>query len=663
MKGPDRLLDANSYTNSDPNGAVKLRSSPDSILPLSVPTLLKNASDSYPKSVAMAVKRADHWNKWTYKEYYEEAQLAAEGFIELGLEPFHSVGILGFNAPEWSLSLVGAIFAGGFGAGIYATNSAEAVKYVANDCRVQVLVVEDSKQLQKVNAIKEQLTFLKAIIVYGYQEKFEGGDNIYSWREFMDLARNAQKKGENVQNRLENISINQCCSLIYTSGTTGPPKGVMMSHDNVTWTARTSNHYLGLKHGDRGVSYLPLSHSAAQMMDIWMPIAQGMSMYFCDRNALKGSLVSTLREVRPAYFFGVPRVYEKIEEKMRELGKANTGFKKAFGEWAKKTGLNHNMKSLEGQQPGGISYPLAKKLIFKKVKEGLGLDKARMCGIGAAPVSRKTLEYFLSLDIPLYDCYGMSESSGPQTGNRPGNHRFMTVGGNVGGCVTKIYEPDENGEGEICMSSRNVMMGYLFDPEKTKEAIDKDDWLHSGDIGKVDADGYFKVTGRIKELIITAGGENVPPVLIEDIIKMEIPLLSNAMVIGDKKKFLSCLLTLRVNIDPDTMEPSDNLTKDAIEMCSSISPSNQVQTVSDFLKDPVLMDHIQKGIDRVNSKATSNAQKIQKFVILNDDFSVSGGELGPTLKLKRHFVANKYDTQIRNFYNLVDNGRWDSRNK
>ncbi|CAB4061559.1 ACSBG [Lepeophtheirus salmonis] len=528
MKGPDRLLDANSYTNSDPNGAVKLRSSPDSILPLSVPTLLKNASDSYPKSVAMAVKRADHWNKWTYKE-------------------------------------------------------------------VQVLVVEDSKQLQKVNAIKEQLTFLKAIIVYGYQEKFEGGDNIYSWREFMDLARNAQKKGENVQNRLENISINQCCSLIYTSGTTGPPKGVMMSHDNVTWTARTSNHYLGLKHGDRGVSYLPLSHSAAQMMDIWMPIAQGMSMYFCDRNALKGSL----------------------KKKMRELGKANTGFKKAFGEWAKKTGLNHNMKSLEGQQPGGISYPLAKKLIFKKVKEGLGLDKARMCGIGAAPVSRKTLEYFLSLDIPLYDCYGMSESSGPQTGNRPGNHRFMTVGGNVGGCVTKIYEPDENGEGEICMSSRNVMMGYLFDPEKTKEAIDKDDWLHSGDIGKVDADGYFKVTGRIKELIITAG---VTLWLLE-------------------------------------------IKKNAIEMCSSISPSNQVQTVSDFLKDPVLMDHIQKGIDRVNSKATSNAQKIQKFVILNDDFSVSGGELGPTLKLKRHFVANKYDTQIRNFYNLVDNGRWDSRNK
>ncbi|QQP37290.1 AcylCoA synthetase bubblegum family member 2 (Silurana), partial [Caligus rogercresseyi] len=299
-------------------------------------------------------------------------------------------------------------------------------------------------------------------------------------------------------------------------------------------------------------------------------------------------------------------------------------FKKAFGDWAKKTGLNHNMKSLEGQEPGGISYPIAKKLIFRKVKEGLGLDKARMCGVGAAPVSRKTLEYFLSLDIPLYDCYGMSESSGPQTGNRPGNHRFMTVGGDVGGCVTTISEPDESGEGEILMSSRNVMMGYLFNPEKTKEAIDEDNWLHSGDIGKMDGDGYFM-----------------------DTIKTELPLLSNAMVVGDKKKFLSCLLTLKVF-------PTDRLIKEAQEICASVSPSSKVSTVSEFLKDPLLMDHVQKGIDRVNVKATSNAQKIQKFAILSEDFSVSGGELGPTLKLKRHFVSKKYDTQIRNFYNAAE---------
>ncbi|QQP37289.1 AcylCoA synthetase bubblegum family member 2 (Silurana), partial [Caligus rogercresseyi] len=193
MKGPDRVLEAEAYTNSSPEGTVKLRSSPDSILPLSVPSMLKNAAESYPKSIAMAVKRSDSWVKWSYREYLEESRLTAEGFIALGLEPFHSVGILGFNAPEWSLSLLGAISAGGFGAGIYATNSPEAVQYVAMDCRVQILVVEDAKQLAKIGSIREQLPMLKAIIVYGYQEVFTPGENIYSWKEFMDFAKEAAK--------------------------------------------------------------------------------------------------------------------------------------------------------------------------------------------------------------------------------------------------------------------------------------------------------------------------------------------------------------------------------------------------------------------------------------------------------------------------------------
>lgn len=273
----------------------------------------------------------------------------------------------------------------------------------------------------------------------------------------------------------------------------------MMSHDNLTFTARIADKYLGVSEEDSFITYLPLSHSAAQMIDVWMPMSAKASVYFADRNALKGSLVNTLKEVRPTFFFGVPRIYEKIQEKMVEIGKSSGGLKRVVADWAKRTGLSHNLKAIEGGQAagsGGYSYPLAKKLVFSKVKENLGFDRMRILGVGAAPMARETFEYFLSLDIPLYECYGMSETSGPQTGNRPGQHRLGSIGPSLDGVLTKISEPDPDGNGEVLMTGRNIMMGYLFSPEKTREAIDEEGWLHSGDIGAEMADSYFKITGR-----------------------------------------------------------------------------------------------------------------------------------------------------------------------
>ncbi len=335
----------------------------------------------------------------------------------------------------------------------------------------------------------------------------------------------------------------------------------MMSHDNFTWTARMANTFLTITREDSFISYLPLSHSAAQMIDVFMPMASGATVYFADRNALKGSLVSTLREVRPTVIFGVPRVYEKIKEKMIEMGKSAGGVKRVVADWAKRTGLHHNMKALEdpGATQNGYAYPIAKKLVFSKVKANLGFDRCRILGAGAAPMPMDALKYFLSLDMPIYECFGMSETSGPQTGNKPGHNKLGTVGPTLTGMKTCIAEPDPDGNGEVLIYGRNVMMGYLFNEEKTKEAIDADGYLHSGDIGTEAADGFIKITGRIKELIITAGGENVPPVLIEDIIKEELPCVSNAMLIGDKRKFLSCLLTLKVG----TLDSLVQLTTDS----------------------------------------------------------------------------------------------------
>ncbi len=329
--------------------------------------------------------------------------------------------------------------------------------------------MEDEKQLDKVLQIRPDLPDLIAVVQYLGQPKKEG---VLSWEDLLQMGSN--ESDDELEDRLKRIAINQCCALIYTSGTTGPPKGVMMSHDNLTWTARIADAYLRIGREDAFLSYLPLSHSAAQMIDVWMPMAAACAVYFADRNAMKGTLASTLREVRPTVFFGVPRVYEKIQEKMAQMGKSSGPVRRAMAGWAKKTGLQHNLKVLEssggggGAEANGYSYPIAKKLVFSKVKAGLGLDRCRIVGVGAAPMGQAYLEYFLSLDIPIYECYGMSETSGPNCGNRAGQHRLGSVGPNLEGCNTRIAEPDEEGNGEILMSGRNITMGYLNEEDKTK---------------------------------------------------------------------------------------------------------------------------------------------------------------------------------------------------
>jgi len=659
--GPDRIIPSDCLTTTRPEGSVKLRDHDpqdlENMPPISVISMMKKTVEKHGDAIALRVKREDVWLEWTYQQYWDEAWLAAKAFIKLGLEPHHSVCILGFNSPEWFITQLGAIMAGAFSAGIYTTNSPESCKYIIENCRAEIVVAEDTKQFDKFPKINEFLPNVKSAIQYTGTPK----EGIKSWKELLEIGK--QESDEEVNHRIKNIAINQCCVLVYTSGTTGLPKGVMMSHDNLTWMARTTCKFLNISSNDSLVSYLPLSHSAAQMVDVWMAMSAGASVSFADKNALKGTLVHTLREVRPTCFLGVPRVFEKMMEKMQELGKSAPAVKKVIASWAKKTGLDCNKKRLEAEASGAsasaasdtISYKWAKKLVFDKVKQNLGLDHTKVIGVGAAPISMESLEYFLSLDIPLLECYGMSETGGPHTGNRPGHHKLGSIGPSIGKCRTKIFNPDSDGEGEIIMSSRNIMMGYLFNEEKTKEAIDEEGWMHSGDLGTQLENEYFKVTGRLKELIITAGGENVAPIPIEDTMKKELPVLSNAMVVGDRKKFLSCLLTFRVETDPDTMEPKDTLTKAAKEWCQEVA-GVKVDTLAEILipgeANEKIMKAIQDGINRVNKQAVSNAQRIQKWTVLPTDFSVPGDELGPTLKLKRHTVLKKYAAYIESLYDI-----------
>lgn len=648
--GPDRVIDTPRVMTWVADEAVKLRSANTEPLnepPVSVMTTLRDTARKLPNHRALAWKAdaKSEYKYWTYKEYLADVETAAKAFIKVGLEPAHGVGILGFNSPHWFISDLGAIFAGGLATGVYTTNNAEACHYVLDNCSANVCVVENDVQLQKIFKVRSRLPHLKAIIQYIGQPK-EKYPNVYSWEEFMALAN--QVSDEQLEARIKAQAPNKCCTLIYTSGTTGNSKGVMLSHDNHIWTAKVCVRDARLTFGDEHViSYLPLSHIAAQELDIYAPIISGGTVYFALPDAMKGSLGKTMKEVRPTYFLGVPRVWEKIMEKMVQSGKGVKGIKKSMMAWSKDVGYRGSIAKMNAtSMPFGHS--LANKLLFKNVKAALGLDRCHIAISGAAPIMKETLDFFMSFDLPIYEIYGMSESSGPHTLSLPWKFRVGTVGPDMPGATTKLDNPDAGGNGEVCMGGRHVFMGYLNMEEKTREAIDKDGWLHSGDIGRKDSDGFLYITGRIKELIITAGGENIPPVLIEDAIKEELPCVSNAMLIGDKRKFLSVLLTLKTQVDGEV--PTSQLSPPSIDWCRKQGSS--ATCLADILdrRDDAVLKGIQEGIDRANKRATSRAQCIQKWSILPRDFSVIGGELGPTLKLKRPAVLQMYEKTVESFY-------------
>lgn len=653
-----KLAPADTCTTCDRNGAVKIKFSDDksSIAgrpAVSVMEFVKRSVDKFGNRVAMKVEREGKWISWTYQEYLVDIKTAAKAFIKLGLEPRNGVGILGFNSPEWLFSDLGAIFAGGLATGIYTTNNPEACRYVCADADCNIVVVENEIQMKKILEVWDQLPKLKAIVQYS-GEIADKMDNVYSWNEIMELGR--QEDETELNERMASQAPNQCCTLIYTSGTTGNPKGVMVSHDNVITACEAVTEELrptidadSSSIQEHCISYLPLSHIAAQMTDVWIPIRAGACLWFARPDALKGSLSQTLVAARPTLFVAVPRVYEKIEEKLKGIGANVTGMKRKLVDWAKGIALKGNRNKEQGKTvPFG--WTIANGVILKKVHKALGLDRAKLLFTAAAPISKQTLEYFQSLNLPLMEIYGMSESSGAITMCTPKAARITSIGKILALNEYKIANPDADGSGELCFSGRNVLMGYLNNPEKTKETFDDDGFLLSGDVGKVDDDGFFYITGRIKELIITAGGENIAPVPIEDNIKAECPLIATAMVIGDKKKFLSCLLTLQVEIDLDTGLYTDKLLPIAVNYCKELGLDvTKAQEIAPDVPE-VLSKAIQEAVNNANKKAVSNAARVQKWKLLPLEFTVTGGELGPTQKLRRPHVMKMYKETVDEFY-------------
>ncbi len=567
---------------------------------------------------ALQWKQGSGWKTKTWSEYRDEVRQAAKAMISLGLQPGKGVSIIGFNCVQWVVANVAAIYAGGRPAGIYTTNSAEQCHYVAEHSEAQVIVCEDTEQLDKFLSVRDRLPEVKAFILMRGDSSHE---DVYGWPEFLERSKDVDDA--TLQARIDAQRPDDVCEYIYTSGTTGNPKAVMISHDNVTWTAKAALDTLGYADGDLVVSYLPLSHIAEQIMSLHGPMVTQGCTAFAESIEKLGD---NLKEVRPTMFLAVPRVWEKIQGKIVKAASANTGLKKKIGAWARAQGLAGGYADQKGQ-PRPMLFGLANKLVFSKVREQLGLDRSRVQITSAAPISKDTLEFFLSLGVPIMEVYGMSECTGPATVSLPGSYVTGKVGPKLPGTEMKLAE-----DGEVLMRGRHVFKGYYKSPEATAEALDAEGWLHSGDIGVIDDRGFLQITDRKKDLLITAGGENIAPQVIEGQLKA-IPAVSQAVVVGDRKKHLSALFTL-----------------DETKLESIVAEAgSSATTMAEAAGDDKVKAWLMKQVEEINEHL-ARVQTIKKIAILPADLSIEGGELTPTMKVKRKVVNEKYAEVIEAFY-------------
>lgn len=588
------------------------------MLPSTIPQALDATVDACRDLPALRWKEEGAWQSLTWGAYRQQIHLAARGLMALGLEPGKGVAIIGYNRPEWLVADLAAIHAGGLPSGIYATCTAEQCGYVTRHCEAQVAVVEDEEQLAKYLEIRDQLPHLKAIVQMHGTPAHAG---VIAWDDLLRRAHDVDPAA--LAGRLAAQRADDVATLIYTSGTTGAPKAVMLTHDNVVWTARTGIAALGIRAGDHILSYLPLSHIAEQIVSIFGPMAFGGCTTFAESMAKLGD---DLREIRPDFFLGVPRVWEKIQERMQAAGAEASPARKRLIAWARRVGLAAGYADREGRRRP-LSYALANALVFRAVRRRLGLDRARVLVTSAAPIARSTLEFFLSLGLPICEVYGMSECTGPGTISTPARYRTGKAGYTLPGAELKIAA-----DGEICMRGRHVFKGYYKDPAATAETLDAEGWLHSGDIGEVDAEGFLQITDRKKDLIITAGGENVAPQLVEGYLKA-IPVVSQAVVLGDRQRYLGVLITL----DPVQL---------VVEAEAADSPARDPAAAAACEK---FRAHLQRHIDAVNTRL-ARVQSVKRFEIVPQEFTVEGGELTPSLKVRRRVVAEKYAEYVARLF-------------
>ncbi len=585
-----------------------------------IPARLFRAAQTQGARPAYYEKRDGVWRGKSYADYAREVTRAAKALQALGVESGTTVAILGFNRSEWTTFDLAAMCIGASPVGIYTTSAAADVRYILKHSDARIVLVDSEAQWEKINRERHHLPNLHRVVV---MRGVEVQDPIaLSWEAF--LTKGDARNDSDVHRTVENLKANQLATLIYTSGTTGPPKGVMLSHENIAWASRTAAEFASCGENDRILSYLPLSHIAEQVFSIYAPVTVGACVYFAENF---DRVLDNLKEVRPTVFFGVPRVWEKFANGIATRLAETRGQKKRLAEWATMIASQTNRYRLAGRTvPTALAmqFRLADKLVFRKVKEAIGLDQAHFLVTGAAPIARETLDALASFDIVVSEVYGQSEDAGPTSLNRPGASKFGTVGQPIPGLEVRIAA-----DSEICVKAPSVFLGYYKDDDATRETL-SNGWLHTGDLGAFDDQGYLSIIGRKKEILITSGGKNISPANIEAALKNH-ALISEVVVVGDRRNYLTALIAL----NDDKVEHF---------LAANALPRGTPPYELDEVKAA-----IRHAVDEVNAER-SRVEQIKKFTILPRNFTLDEGELTPTLKVKRRVVIEHFAAEIEAMY-------------
>lgn len=580
------------------------------------------------KKIAMREKDFGIWQTVTWSEYGEKARACGLGLVALGLKRGETVSILSENKPEWLYLDMGILCVGGVSNGVYTTDSAKQVEYLCQDSRTRVFVAENEEQLDKILEVRERLPDLVKIVVLDMEGLRDFQDDmVISIEELYQLGETYQKKHPDFWE--EQIALSKpedLAILIYTSGTTGPPKGAMISHRNLMFQISNLTPIIDFGPEDEQLSFLPLCHVAERSFSVFLPLFAGSVVNFVEG---ADTVPENIREVSPTVFFAVPRIWEKFYSAITLQLKEATGLQQLAYNLAIGAGYKIADKKLNGETPNKLEefkFWLADHLVLKNVKRLLGLDRAHYLGSGAAPISPDLIKWYWALGLSMYEVYGQTENTGVATTNLPDRYKLGTVG--VAAPETEVRISDE---GEILLKGPHVFLGYLNQPEKTAETV-TDGWLHTGDVGYVDNNGFVKITDRMKDIIITAGGKNITPSEIENQLKFS-PYISDAVVIGDKRKYLSCLI----------MIDHENVEKYAQDRDV---PFTNFQSLC---KTSEVLGLIREEVEKVN-KNFAQVETIKDFRLIEEVLTAEDDELTPTMKLKRSFVNQKYKGLIDTMY-------------
>lgn len=576
-----------------------------------------------PGEVALRRRSGDGWDDWTWSEYADRAARMAAGLADLGVTRGDRVVLMMRNRPEFHVADVACLLAGATPISIYNSSSAEQIAYLAGHCEARAAVV-DGEFLSLFGEARPSLGALRSIVVVDAPPGGDGVSGAIPWSDALD------HEPVDLEAAAAAVRPDDLVTVIYTSGTTGPPKGVMIDHRNVCWTAESLRAALTAHvdlrvEGRRLVSYLPMAHIAERMVSHYMGILFSWEVTTCpDLREVAGYF----GQVRPELIFAVPRVWEKVYAAIEAMSHADPERAREFEE-ALAIGLEASeYRARDAEMPDELRtrYEAVEASTLGPVRQLLGLDALVTAISSAAPVTIEILEFFRGLGVPISEMYGMSESTGPITWE-PFRVKLGSVGPAVPGVEVALGD-----DGEVLCRGGNVFRGYLRDPEKTAETIDADGWLHSGDIGSLDADGYLRIVDRKKELIITAGGKNISPANLEGALKAQ-PFIDQACVIGDQRPFISALLVL------DAEAVSGWAKEQGLDL----------PTVVEMIASPEVRAEIDRQVAHANERF-NHAEQVKKYTLLPHEWEPDSEELTPTMKLKRRGIHAKYAPQIAAMY-------------